>query len=87
MCSAQYSLDHRDTDCALVLENVAGQQDVDQVIEKIKTGFEEPFDVNSHSIRPGINIGCAIYPGDGSDMDTLISYADSGMYGDKHSRK
>jgi diguanylate cyclase (GGDEF)-like protein len=69
----------------LVLENVAGQQDVDQVVEKIKTGFEQPFDVNAHSIILGINIGCAIYPGDGTDMDTLISYADSRMYQDKRS--
>ena len=85
MFSTQYSLDHRDTDCALVLENVAGQQDVEQVVEKIKTCFEQPFDVNAHSIILGINIGCAIYPGDGADMDALISYADSRMYKDKRS--
>jgi len=41
--------------------------------------------VNSHSIILGISIGSAIYPGDGTDMDTLISHADSGMYGDKRS--
>ena len=85
MCSAQYSLDHRDTDCDLVLENIAGQADVDHIVEKIKTGFEQPFDVNTHSIMLGISIGSAIYPGDGTDMDTLISHADSGMYGDKRS--
>ena len=68
MCSAQYSLDHRDTDCDLVLENIAGKADVDQVIEKIKTGFEQPFDVNSHSIILGISIGSAIYPGDGTEI-------------------
>ena len=71
----------------LVLENVADQQDVEQVVEKIKTGFEQPFDVNAHSIILGINIGCAIYTGDGTDMGALISYADSGMYEDKRSRE
>ena len=69
----------------LVLENIAGQGDVNHVVEKIKTGFEQPFDVNAHSIMLGINIGCAIYPGDGMDMDTLLSYADSRMYQDKRS--
>jgi len=69
----------------LVLENIAGQGDVDHVVEKIKTGFEQPFDVNSHSIRLGISIGSALYPGDGTDMDSLISHADSSMYGDKRS--
>jgi len=69
----------------LVLENIAGQGDVDHVVEKIKTGFEQPFDVNSHSIMLGISIGSALYPGDGTDMDILIRYADSSMYSDKHS--
>jgi diguanylate cyclase (GGDEF)-like protein len=71
----------------LVLENIADQGDVDHVVEKIKTGFEQPFDVNSHSIILGISVGSAIYPGDGTDMDTLISYADSSMYEDKRSRE
>jgi len=69
----------------LVLENIAGQQDVDHVVEKIKTGFEQPFDVDSHPIILGISIGSAIYPGDGTDMDALINQADSSMYGDKRS--
>jgi diguanylate cyclase (GGDEF)-like protein len=71
----------------LVLENIAGQADVDHIVEKIKTGFEQAFDVNAHSIMLGISIGSAIYPGDGTDMDTLISHADSGMYGNKRSRE
>ncbi len=69
----------------LVLENINGQQDVDHIIEKIRAGFEQPFDVNSHSIILGISIGSAIYPQDGTDMDTLIRQADSGMYEDKRS--
>jgi len=69
----------------LVLENINGQQDVDHVVEKIKTGFEQLFYVDSHSIIQGISIGSAIYPGDGTDMDTLISYADSNMYRNKRS--
>ncbi len=69
----------------LVLENIAGQGDVDHVVEKIKTGFEQPFDVNSHSIILGISIGSALYPRDGTNIDTLINRADSSMYGDKRS--
>jgi GGDEF domain-containing protein len=47
--------------------------------------FEQPFDVGSHTIKLGISIGTAIYPRDGTDMDALISYADSSMYRDKRS--
>jgi diguanylate cyclase (GGDEF)-like protein len=69
----------------VVLENIAGQGDVDYVVEKIKTGFEQPFDVDSHPIILGISIGSALYPRDGTDMDSLISHADSSMYSDKRS--
>lgn len=69
----------------LVLENIATQQDVDHIVEKIKAGFEQPFDVNSHSIILGISIGTAIYPQDGIDEDALIRCADSAMYQDKRS--
>jgi diguanylate cyclase (GGDEF)-like protein len=69
----------------LVLENITSQEDVDHIVEKIKAGFEQPFDVNSHSVVLGISIGTAIYPKDGTDMDALINHADSAMYQDKRS--
>jgi len=70
----------------LVLENISSQQDVAHVVEKVNTDFEQPFKVNSHSVRLGISIGAAIYPEDGTDMDTLIKQADSSMFEDKRSR-
>ena len=69
----------------LVLENIASLEDVDHVVEKIKMDFEQPFEVGSQVIKLGISIGTAIYPRDGTDMDALISYADSSMYRDKRS--
>ena len=69
----------------LVLENIASQADIDHVVEKIKMDFEQQFDVGSQAIRLGISIGTAIYPRDGTDMDALISHADSNMYRDKRS--
>ncbi|HAJ93079.1 MAG TPA: hypothetical protein DCO71_10785 [Gammaproteobacteria bacterium] len=69
----------------LVLENITSQKDVDHVVEKIKMDFEEPFEVGSHAIKLGISIGTATYPRDGTDMDALISHADSCMYRDKRS--
>lgn len=70
----------------LVLENIAGQEDIDHVFEKIKAGFEQPFSVNTYSIHQGISIGSATYPKDGIDMETLISSADSSMYENKRSK-
>lgn len=69
----------------LVLENIISKKDIDHIVEKIKMGFEQAFEVNYHSIILGISIGVAIYPEDGTDMDSLINHADSSMYEDKHS--
>lgn len=69
----------------LVLENIDGQIDVDHVIDKIKTGFEQPFYVDTESIKLGITVGSAIYPENGTDMDALIRYADCSMYRNKPS--
>lgn len=71
----------------LVLENITGQEDVDRVINTIKTGFEQPFSVDTLSIQLGISIGGAIYPQHGTDIETLIGYADNIMYKDKRSGK
>jgi diguanylate cyclase (GGDEF)-like protein len=33
------------------------------------------------------SIGCAVYPEEGHDLDTLLAAADASMYADKHARK
>jgi diguanylate cyclase (GGDEF)-like protein len=69
----------------LILENIFLQEDVGRVIEKIKNGFEQSFSLNSHSVKLGVSVGMAMYPRDGNDLETLLSYADLSMYEDKRS--
>jgi len=71
----------------LVQEKISGQQDVDYIVKKIKTEFEQPFTVNYHLISVGINIGSALYPINGEDIESLIIHADSNMYKDKRAEK
>jgi len=69
----------------LVLENISSQEDVTHIIRKIKAGFERRFSVNGRPMQLGISIGSAIYPQDGTDVETLINHADTSMYEDKRS--
>jgi diguanylate cyclase (GGDEF)-like protein len=39
--------------------------------------------VDSYSVRVGISVGCATFPDDGRDTQTLIALADQHMYADK----
>jgi len=70
----------------LILENIYAQQDVDHVVEKIKSAFEQSFNVHSHSITVGVSVGIAIYPRDGNSLEALLSHADLVMYDDKRSK-
>ncbi|HOC53073.1 MAG TPA: PAS domain S-box protein [Caldisericia bacterium] len=50
------------------------------IADKIITSFLEPIKVNDKEFSIGINIGIAIYPDDGNELDDLIKKADFAMY-------
>ncbi len=50
------------------------------VADKIITSFFKPIKVNDKEFSIGINIGIAIYPDDGNELDDLIKKADFAMY-------
>ena len=70
----------------MVLENIVSGADTLPVTEKIRAAFEQPFRVDTYSIRLGISIGKAIYPEDGRDVETLLARADADMYENKRAR-
>ena len=71
----------------LIQEKISGQQDVDYIAKKIKAEFKQPFTVNCQLISVGINIGSALYPINGEDVESLINHADSSMYKDKRAEQ
>jgi len=48
---------------------------------------EEPFELDGHSVRIGISIGCSRFPVDGNTLDTLLRIADASMYANKTERR
>jgi diguanylate cyclase (GGDEF)-like protein/PAS domain S-box-containing protein len=68
----------------LLLPDIDRVKDVIAIAKKVLQGFREPFVVGDHKISINTSIGIAIYPDDGEDVDTLVSYADKAMYDDKH---
>ncbi len=47
---------------------------------KILAALEEPFLIGEETLRIGVSIGVAIYPEDGTDVQTLEKNADTAMY-------
>lgn len=56
------------------------RDDVNHIAEKITEVLKEPFIVDGHELYVSVSIGIAMYPQDGTAMDSLIKNADVAMY-------
>lgn len=72
---------------AVLLPNVHGPKDVEEVASRLQRCFEEPLDVDGYKLRGSVSIGSAFHPEDGSTKDSLLSAADAAMYVEKKIKK
>lgn len=71
----------------LLLPEVSGERAAEVIAQKITKALKLPFRLGEHEIYVGVSIGIVLYPGGGSDIDTLIQNADIAMYQVKESGK
>lgn len=72
----------------LLLPKIAGgKEDVSKIAEKINQVLKDPFVIENNELYVSASIGIAIYPRDGTDMDSLIKHADIAMYNVKDTGK
>ena len=64
----------------VLLHNVSGPEDVAAIARKIVEQFSVPFTAGGRELHTTTSIGIAMYPADGTDVDTLLKHADSAMY-------
>ncbi len=57
-----------------------GRDDAGKLASKINGALKQPFNVDGHELYVSASIGIALYPQDGTDMDSLIKHADVAMY-------
>jgi diguanylate cyclase (GGDEF)-like protein len=65
---------------AVILPNVRGRANVQEVTLRLESGFEQPFTLGDSAVQGSASIGIAIYPADGATRDSLLSAADAAMY-------
>jgi diguanylate cyclase (GGDEF)-like protein len=65
---------------AVILPNVHGRANVQEVTLRLDSGFEQPFTLGGCTVHGTASIGIAIYPADGTTRDSLLSAADAAMY-------
>ncbi|MDO8396192.1 MAG: EAL domain-containing protein [Bradyrhizobium sp.] len=64
----------------IILEDVAGREDVEGVARGLLRCLSEPIQLNGHECHVTASIGVAIYPLDGADIQSLTGNADTAMY-------
>ena len=64
----------------VILPDLHQPEDAAQVAEKILERVVEPVAAGATSIEASVSIGIAVYPHDGTDINTLLRNADDAMY-------
>jgi len=72
---------------AFVLENIATNDNVIHIVEKIIHAISAPMTIGGHIWNITPSIGITLFPEDGTDAETLIKKADIAMYAVKERGK
>jgi diguanylate cyclase (GGDEF)-like protein/PAS domain S-box-containing protein len=64
----------------LTLTQLTGGTDAALVAQKALDALDAPFHCAGHELHVGGSIGISLYPGDGTDVATLMRTADTAMY-------
>jgi diguanylate cyclase (GGDEF)-like protein/PAS domain S-box-containing protein len=64
----------------VVLTSIVGQEIAASAAHRILSLFSRPFAIDSRMIYSSASIGIALYPDDGSDIESLLKCADTAMY-------
>ena len=64
----------------VLLASLGAAGDAAFVAQKILRALSAPFLANGQDLHTGASIGIAVYPEDGSDVETLLKHSDAAMY-------
>jgi diguanylate cyclase (GGDEF)-like protein len=66
---------------------VRSKTDVEEVAERLKRCFDEPFLLQGCTLQASGSVGVAMYPEDGTSLEALLTTADAAMYVAKQTRR
>jgi len=67
----------------VLLAQIKDNQDVKLIMARIKESMAELFHIKHHELHCHVSQGAAVYPEDGTTVESLLSQADKNMYADK----
>jgi diguanylate cyclase (GGDEF)-like protein len=70
----------------VVMERIGDRANGERVRARLQRLLALPYAIPGQEVQTGVSIGMALFPGDGTDLDTLLRISDGAMYRDKRSR-
>ena len=64
----------------VTLPNIKQALGASVVAEKLLQALASPYQIDKHEIHISASIGLALYPDNGTDVETLLKHSDSAMY-------
>ncbi len=60
---------------------------LEEIAQRLERCFDAPFAVEGYVLRGAASVGLALYPEDGTSVDSLLGAADAAMYVSKHTKR
>ncbi len=64
----------------ILMPDMAYPGDIAVAAQKVLDAVSRPYNIDGHELVSTPSVGIAVYPGDGTDVDTLLRNADAAMY-------
>jgi len=68
-----------DDQFVIIVDELVNEQDVADVAQNIAEQFERNFEIGHSSAHLSVTVGIALFPDDGTDIDTLLGNAEKAM--------
>jgi diguanylate cyclase (GGDEF)-like protein len=72
---------------AALVPAARSRAEVEEVAQRLEHCMDEPFHIEEYVLSGSASVGIAVYPEDGANKDTLLSFADAAMYVAKYSKE
>jgi diguanylate cyclase (GGDEF)-like protein len=72
---------------AAIISGVHTRADIEEVLDRLKSGFDQPVLIENNAFNVVASFGFALFPEDGATHDSLLAAADAVMYRAKNINK
>jgi diguanylate cyclase (GGDEF) domain len=71
----------------IILNDISTIDSIEKITKNIINSFEDPIQIDNHTLTTSFSIGISMYPNDGCEFDILLNHADTALSQSKEAGK